>query len=182
VPDADAELLESLLAKVMRLLAMHGDAPVGDLAGTALSVAEGVLLVELLATGEVTQQQVADRLRLDKSRVSRLCSALERKHLLARQRDERNRRNLRVPDHRIQGGCRHPAAADLARAARAAARRDDPGRAARPPSRPRRARERARRVPSGLRDGRGVARHLSTIQPLQLSSSAANRLKRAAAL
>ncbi len=96
VPDSDAELLETLLTKVMRLHAIHGDAPVGDLAGPALSMAEGVLLVELLATGEVTQQQVADRLSLDKSRVSRLCSALERKHLLARQRDDSNRRNLRV--------------------------------------------------------------------------------------
>src|SRR6266542_1780394 len=96
VPDSDAELLEALLTKVMRLLAVHGDAPAGDPAGTALSVAEGVLLVEVLDTGEETQQQVADRLRLDKSRVSRLCSALEHKHLLARQRDQRNRRNLRV--------------------------------------------------------------------------------------
>jgi DNA-binding MarR family transcriptional regulator len=96
VPDSDAELLEALLAKVMRLLAVHGEAPVGELAGTALSMAEGVLLVELLATGEVTQQQLAERLRLDKSRVSRLCSALERRHLLARQRDASNRRNLRV--------------------------------------------------------------------------------------
>lgn len=96
MPDSNAELLEALLSKVMRLQAVHGDAPVGDLAGAALSVAEGVLLTELLATGEVTQQQLADRLRVDKSRVSRLCSALERKHLLARHRDERNRRNLRV--------------------------------------------------------------------------------------
>src|SRR6266545_1348385 len=89
VPDSDAELLETLLTKVMRLHAIHGDAPVGDLAGPALSMAESVLLVELLATSEVTQQQVADR-------VSRLCSALERKPLLARQRDDSNRRNLRV--------------------------------------------------------------------------------------
>lgn len=96
MPDSDAELLETLLAKVMKLHAMHGDAPAGELAGTALSMAEGVLLVELLATGEVTQQQLAERLRLDKSRVSRLCSALERRHLLARRRDQRNRRNLRV--------------------------------------------------------------------------------------
>jgi DNA-binding MarR family transcriptional regulator len=44
----------------------------------------------------VTQQHLADRVRVDKSRVSRLCAALERKHLLARHRDERNRRNLRV--------------------------------------------------------------------------------------
>jgi DNA-binding MarR family transcriptional regulator len=96
MPHSDAELLEALLTKVMRLQAIHGDAPVGDLAGTALSVAEGVLLVELLATDEVTQQQVADRLGVDKSRVSRLCSALERKRLLARQRDQSNRRNLHV--------------------------------------------------------------------------------------
>src|SRR5215207_4405096 len=96
VADSDAELLETLLTKVMRLVAMHGEAPVEAHGGIALSMAEGVLLVELLAAGEVTQQQMADRLSLDKSRISRLCSALERKRLLARQRDEGNRRNLRV--------------------------------------------------------------------------------------
>jgi len=96
VADADVELLESLLTKVMRLVAMHGEAPVEAHGEIALSMAEGVLLVELLAAGEVTQQQMADRMSLDKSRISRLCSALERKRLLARQRDEGNRRNLRV--------------------------------------------------------------------------------------
>lgn len=95
MPDSDAELLETLLAKVMRLVAMHGDAAGGH-AGTALSPAEGVLLVELLGAGEVTQQDIADRLSLDKSRVSRLCSALERKQLITRERDDSNRRNLRV--------------------------------------------------------------------------------------
>ena len=55
----------------LRLAVTHGDAPVGDHAGTSLTMAEGVLLVELLSTGEVTQQQMADRLHLDKSRVSR---------------------------------------------------------------------------------------------------------------
>lgn len=74
--------------------------PAGDHAstdghgGTELPGAESVLLVELLAAGEVTQQQLADRLGLDKSRISRLCSALERKQLLTRHRDEANRRNL----------------------------------------------------------------------------------------
>ena len=71
MPASDAELLETLLAKVMRLAVTHGDAPVSDHAGTSLTMAEGVLLVELLSTGEVTQQQMADRLHLDKSRVSR---------------------------------------------------------------------------------------------------------------
>jgi DNA-binding MarR family transcriptional regulator len=96
VPDSAAELLESLLARVMRLVSVHLDAPVSEQAGTQLSAAEGSLLLELLAAGEVTQQQMADRLSIDKSRVSRLCTALERKHLLARERDESNRRNLRV--------------------------------------------------------------------------------------
>jgi DNA-binding MarR family transcriptional regulator len=96
MPKADAEPLETLLAKATRLVAMHGDASAGEHAGTAVSMTEGLLLIELLAAGEVTQQQLADRLRLDKSRISRLCAALERKRLLARERDESNRRNLHL--------------------------------------------------------------------------------------
>jgi DNA-binding MarR family transcriptional regulator len=94
VPGSDAELLKALLGQVMRLVAMHSDTPAEDVAGTSLTMTEGVLLVELFAAGQVTQQQMADRLSVDKSRVSRLCSALERKHLLTRHRDENNRRNL----------------------------------------------------------------------------------------
>lgn len=96
MPDSEAELLETLLARVMRLVSVHLDAPVSGVAGTALSAAEGSLLVELRAAGEVTQQQMADRLSIDKSRVSRLCAALERKDLLARERDASDRRNLRL--------------------------------------------------------------------------------------
>lgn len=92
----ETEMLEHLLAKVMRLTGVHGDQPSGDLAAAPLTMGEGVLLVALLATGEVTQQQMADHLGLDKSRVSRLASTLEAKHLLARHRDETNRRNLRL--------------------------------------------------------------------------------------
>jgi DNA-binding MarR family transcriptional regulator len=94
--DSDAELLETLLAQVMRLVSVHLDAPVSGVAGTSLSAAEGSLLVELRAAGDVTQQQMADRLSIDKSRVSRLCAALERKKLLARERDASDRRNLRL--------------------------------------------------------------------------------------
>jgi DNA-binding MarR family transcriptional regulator len=89
-------MLEVVLARVMRLVSVHLSEPVSDLAGTALSAAEGSLLVELLAAGKVTQQQIADRLSIDKSRVSRLCAALERKQLLSRERDQNNRRNLNV--------------------------------------------------------------------------------------
>lgn len=96
VPDSDAELLETLLARVMRLVSVHLDAPVTGIAATTLSAAEGSLLIELRAVGEVTQQQMADRLSIDKSRVSRLCAALERKDLLVRERDASDRRNLRL--------------------------------------------------------------------------------------
>jgi DNA-binding MarR family transcriptional regulator len=96
VPDSEAELLETLLASVMRLVSVHLDTPVSDVAATPLSAAEGSLLVELHAVGAVTQQQMADRLSVDKSRVSRLCAALERKDLLARERDVSDRRNLRL--------------------------------------------------------------------------------------
>jgi DNA-binding MarR family transcriptional regulator len=95
-PDTEAELVETLLARVMRLVSVHLEAPVSDVAGTALSAAEGSLLVELRTAGEITQQQLADRLSVDKSRVSRLCAALERRGLLARERDIRDRRNLRL--------------------------------------------------------------------------------------
>lgn len=96
MPDPDADQLESLLATVLPLLAVHGDARAAGPAGAALPIAEAVLLIALLDSGEVTQQQLADRLHLDKSRVSRLCSALERKRLVARERDQDNRRNLHV--------------------------------------------------------------------------------------
>ncbi|WP_236794607.1 MarR family transcriptional regulator [Amycolatopsis sp. GM8] len=89
------EPLEPLLTRVMRLVATHGEQPVDD-AGAAMTMTEGIVLVELLGAGEVTQQQLSGQLHLDKSRVSRLCSALERKQLVTRERDEQNRRNLLV--------------------------------------------------------------------------------------
>jgi DNA-binding MarR family transcriptional regulator len=94
MPDSDAELLNTLLSTVMRLVAVHADDSLGGHGGVPVPMAEGVLLVELLTTGEVTQQHMADRLHVHKSRVSRLCAGLERKQLLTRQRDESNRRNL----------------------------------------------------------------------------------------
>lgn len=91
----DGEPLEALLTRIMRLAATHGEQPVDD-GGPAMTMTEGIVLVELLGAGEVTQQELSRRLHLDKSRVSRLCTSLERKRLVTRQRDERNRRNLLV--------------------------------------------------------------------------------------
>jgi DNA-binding MarR family transcriptional regulator len=92
--DSDAELLETRLTAVVRLLAPHGVTP--DSGRSALSTAESALLLELHASGESTQQQLADRLSVDKSRASRLCAVLEAKGMLTRHRDEGNRRTMRV--------------------------------------------------------------------------------------
>jgi len=92
---AEIDSLEALLARVMRLVATQGDEPAGD-GAAAMTLTEGVVLVELLGAGEVTQAQLSARLRVDKNRMSRVCSSLERKGLVARERDERNRRNLVV--------------------------------------------------------------------------------------
>ena len=67
MPTSDAEVLETLLARVMRLVAMDGDSPAGGLAETTLSMAEGVLLVDLLDSDGATQQQLANRLNLDRA-------------------------------------------------------------------------------------------------------------------
>ncbi|WP_194292904.1 MarR family winged helix-turn-helix transcriptional regulator [Streptomyces smaragdinus] len=82
MPDTEAQRLEGLLAELLAMMARHADS------------SEEHVLVEVLTAGEVTQQQIADRLGLDKSRISRLCTSLERKDLLERVRDESNRRNL----------------------------------------------------------------------------------------
>jgi DNA-binding MarR family transcriptional regulator len=92
--DSDVELLETRLAAVIRLLAPHGVTPASG--RPALSPAESALLLELHAAGESTQQQLADRLAVDKSRASRLSTVLETKGMLTRHRDEQNRRTLRV--------------------------------------------------------------------------------------
>lgn len=90
--DSDVGRLEDLLATVMPLLAARDDPH----PGMTLPMAEAALLVSLLTAGNGTQQQLADRLRLDKSRVSRLCAALERKRLITRERDDANRRTVQV--------------------------------------------------------------------------------------
>lgn len=96
MPDPESDRLESLLATVLPLLAVHGESRTAGPSAPALPIAEAALLITLLDIGEVTQQQLADRLHLDKSRVSRLCLALERKRLVIRERDQANRRNLLV--------------------------------------------------------------------------------------
>ncbi len=64
--------------------------------GLRLSLSEVFALGELADAGTLSQQELADRLGLEKSTVSRLASGLERREWLSRERDPANRRFYRL--------------------------------------------------------------------------------------
>ncbi|MGH3738258.1 MAG: MarR family winged helix-turn-helix transcriptional regulator [Micromonosporaceae bacterium] len=61
-----------------------------------LSLSETFALGELSEAGTLSQQELADRLGLEKSTVSRLAAGLERREWLIRERDPANRRYYRL--------------------------------------------------------------------------------------
>ena len=65
-------------------------------AGVQLSVSETFALGELAESGELSQQDLAARLGLEKSTVSRLAAGMEDRGWLVRERDAENRRVYRV--------------------------------------------------------------------------------------
>ena len=69
--------------------------------GQPLSMSQAFALHELDTDPPLSQRDLADRLRLEKSTVSRLAAEMERKGLLVRERDPGNRRlyRLRLTDH-----------------------------------------------------------------------------------
>jgi DNA-binding MarR family transcriptional regulator len=90
-PHADEQhRLVWLLLEAMRALGLHRPDPA--LPGTPVSVSEGLALAELAHQAPPSQQQLADRLQLEKSSVSRLVANLEARGLVSRQRDPANRR------------------------------------------------------------------------------------------
>jgi DNA-binding MarR family transcriptional regulator len=66
------------------------------LPGQPISVSQAFALHELDTGVPLSQQELAARLRLEKSTVSRLAAELERKGLLLRERDPGNRRLYRL--------------------------------------------------------------------------------------
>ena len=64
--------------------------------GQPVSLSQAFALHELDTGVPLSQQELAARLRLEKSTVSRLAAELERKGLLVRERDPRNRRLYRL--------------------------------------------------------------------------------------
>lgn len=64
--------------------------------GHVLSVSQAFALHELDGAAPLSQQELAERLGLEKSSVSRMAAEMERRGLLARERDPANRRLYRL--------------------------------------------------------------------------------------
>jgi DNA-binding MarR family transcriptional regulator len=90
----DAERIHELL---MDLVRASGLLQIDDMGpGHPISVSQAFALHELDTEIPLSQQELAERLRLEKSSVSRLAAELERKQLLVRERDPDNRRQYRL--------------------------------------------------------------------------------------
>ena len=64
--------------------------------GATISMSQAFTLHELDTDTPLSQQELADRLHLEKSSVSRMAAELERRGLIARERDPDNRRFYRL--------------------------------------------------------------------------------------
>jgi DNA-binding MarR family transcriptional regulator len=89
-PDDQLRRLLQQLAQAGGLLEVH------DHRGIRVSVSEVFALGELSEAGTLSQRDLAVRLGLEKSTVSRLAAGMERRGWLARERDPANRRLYRL--------------------------------------------------------------------------------------
>jgi DNA-binding MarR family transcriptional regulator len=87
------ERIDVLLFQIVQLVGLRTEWPFGDV---TLSLPEFVTMFELAERGELSQQDLADALRVDKSRASRLGSSLEERGWIERVRDPANRRVYRI--------------------------------------------------------------------------------------
>lgn len=85
--------LEGLLNHVVRMIGLQHTWTIGQI---TISLSECTVVLELLAGGELSQQDLAARLHVDKSRISRIAAQLESRGWLVRERDPDNRRLYRV--------------------------------------------------------------------------------------
>ena len=89
-PDDDLRQALRRLVRLSGLLEPH------DHAGVRASTSEVFALGELVDAGSLSQQELAERLGLEKSTVSRLVAGMERRGWLSRTRDPANRRSYRL--------------------------------------------------------------------------------------
>jgi DNA-binding MarR family transcriptional regulator len=95
----DAERIHELFMDLIRVTGVLQ--PEQVLPGHTLTMSQSFALHELDTEAPLSQQDLADRLKLEKSTVSRMVAEMERKGLLVRERDETNRRlyRLRLTGH-----------------------------------------------------------------------------------
>lgn len=89
-PDDEIRRLMRRLVRLVGLLEPHRHGEV------SASLSEVMALGELSDAGVLSQQDLAGRLGLEKSTISRLVGGLERRGWVARERDPGNRRYLRL--------------------------------------------------------------------------------------
>jgi DNA-binding MarR family transcriptional regulator len=94
VDPAEAALLHALLMDLVRAAGLLQ--PDQALAGYPVSLSQAFALHELDTDTPLSQRDLAERLRLEKSSVSRLAAELERNGLLVRERDPDNHRQYRL--------------------------------------------------------------------------------------
>lgn len=91
---AEAERLHELLMEVVQAAGLLQ--PDQTTAGHPLSLSQAFALHALDTDTPLSQRDLAERLRLEKSSVSRLAAELERKGLVVRERDPDNHRQYRL--------------------------------------------------------------------------------------
>jgi DNA-binding MarR family transcriptional regulator len=88
---------EQLHGLLMELVRVAGVLQLDQMVpGQAVSMSQAFALHELDFGGPLSQRDLAERLRLEKSTVSRMAAEMERKGLLVRERDPGNRRLYRL--------------------------------------------------------------------------------------
>ncbi len=91
---AEAARLHELLMDVVRAAGLLQ--PDRTVAGHPVSLSQAFALHELDTGAPLSQRDLAERLRLEKSSVSRLAAEMERNGLLVRERDPDNHRQYRL--------------------------------------------------------------------------------------
>jgi DNA-binding MarR family transcriptional regulator len=94
VESAEAARLHELLMDVVRAAGLLQ--PDQTVAGHPISLSQAFALHELDTDTPLSQRELAERLRLDKSSVSRMAAEMQRKGLLVRERDPDNHRQYRL--------------------------------------------------------------------------------------
>ena len=94
VDSVEAQRIHKLLMDLVRAAGLLQ--PDQTVPGHPVSMSEAFALHELDSGTSLSQRDLAERLRLEKSSISRMAAEMERKGLLVRERDPDNRRQYRL--------------------------------------------------------------------------------------